>query len=205
MTFCRFGSGFVTKASPVISGVKDTRPPVVFGSPEPANGIMGIGEDLKLRFSEPIAGNWLDEDNNFQLIGITNETSPTTDASPHFDGTQASYAASEVSRSLNDRSFTIDMMVKPTNPNAAAVFFTHGENGMTFGLTADNRLYLKSDSGTVYSKPLPDKMLEFTRVAATYNNETKDVRFYTGTLDVTDGQSAFGYQHPAAPLVFGRG
>ena len=205
VTFCRFGSGFVTKASPVISGTKDTRPPVVFGSPEPANGIMGIGDDLKLRFSEPIAGNWLDEDNNFQLIGITNETSPTTDASPHFDGTQDSYAASEVSRSLNDRSFTIDLMVKPTNPNAAAVFFTHGENGMTFGLTADNRLYLKSDSGTVYSKPLPDKMLEFTRVAATYNNETKDVRFYTGTLDVTDGQSAFGYQHPAAPLVFGRG
>ena len=209
VTFCRFGSGFVTKASPVMSGVKDTRPPVVFGSPEPANSILGIGDHLKLRFSEPIAGNWLDEDNNFQLIGITNETSPTTDASPHFDGTADSYAASMVNRSLANRSFTIDLMVKPTDPNAAVTFFEHGLDGkgITFGRTADNRLFLKSESQTVYSKPLTDKMLEFTRVAVTYNNDSSAVRFYAGTLDITATQSIItGNPSPiTAPLIFGRG
>ena len=143
--------------------MKDTRPPVVFGDPEPANGILGIGEHLYLRFSEPIAGNWLDEDNNFQLVGITNETSPTTDASPHFDGSQQSYAASAVNRSLSGHSFSIDMMVKPNDPNAAVTFFTHGldGNGLSFGRTADNRLLLRTASTTIYSKPLPDKMLEY--------------------------------------------
>ena len=209
VTFCRFGSGFVTKASPVISGVKDTRPPVVFGDPEPANSILGIGDHLKLRFSEPIAGNWLDEDNNFQLIGITNETSPTTDASPHFDGTADSYAASAVNRSLANRSFTIDLMVKPTDPNAAVTFFEHGLDGkgIAFGRTADNRLFLKSESQTVYSKPLTDKMLEFTRVAVTYNNDSSAVRFYAGTSDITAAPSTLNTQPSTlnAPLVFGRG
>lgn len=209
VTFCRFGSGFVTKASPVISGVKDTRPPVVFGDPEPANSILGIGDHLKLRFSEPIAGNWLDEDNNFQLIGITNETSPTTDASPHFDGTADSYAASAVNRSLANRSFTIDLMVKPTDPNAAVTFFEHGLDGkgIAFGRTADNRLFLKSESQTVYSKPLTDKMLEFTRVAVSYHNDSSAVRFYAGSLDITATQSIItGNPSPiSAPLVFGRG
>ena len=210
VTFCSFGSGFVTKASPVMSGIKDTRPPVVFGSPEPANSILGIGDHLKLRFSEPIAGNWLDEDNNFQLIGITNETSPTTDASPHFDGTADSYAASAVNRSLANRSFSIDLMVKPTDPNAAVTFFEHGLDGkgIAFGRTADNRLFLRSEAETVYSKPLTDKMLEFTRVAVTYNHDSRAVRFYAGTLDVTADNSQTTNdksQIGNAQLVFGRG
>ena len=209
VTFCRFGSGFVTKSSTVISGVKDTRPPVVFGDPEPANGILGIGEHLYLRFSEPIAGNWLDEDNNFQLVGITNETSPTTDASPHFDGSQQSYAASAVNRSLSGHSFSIDMMVKPNDPNAAVTFFTHGldGNGLSFGRTADNRLLLRTASTTIYSKPLPDKMLEFTRVVVTYDHETKVVRFFAGTKEVTDSANLHLPEpyNLSAPLAFGRG
>ncbi|MBO4454187.1 MAG: hypothetical protein J5761_03940, partial [Paludibacteraceae bacterium] len=209
VTFCRFGSGFVTKASPVISGTKDTRPPVVFGDPEPANSILGIGDHLKLRFSEPIAGNWLDEDNNFQLIGITNETSPTTDASPHFDGTASSYAASAVNRSLTNRSFTIDLMVKPTDPNAAVTFFEHGLDGkgIAFGRTADNRLFLRSEAQTVYSRPLTDKMLAFTRVAVTFDNDSRAVRFYAGTSDITAESSTLNTPPSTlnAPLVFGRG
>jgi len=189
--------------------VKDTRPPVVFGDPEPANGILGIGEHLYLRFSEPIAGNWLDEDNNFQLVGITNETSPTTDASPHFDGSQQSYAASAVNRSLSGHSFSIDMMVKPNDPNAAVTFFTHGldGNGLSFGRTADNRLLLRTASTTIYSKPLPDKMLEFTRVVVTYDHETKVVRFFAGTKEVTDSANLHLTEpyNLSAPLAFGRG
>ena len=69
VTFCRHGSGFVTKSSKVLTGIKDTRPPRVFGYAEPANSILGVGDNLKLRFNEPIAGNYLDEDNNFQLVG----------------------------------------------------------------------------------------------------------------------------------------
>ena len=50
-------------------------------------------------------------------------------------------------------------------------------------------------------------MLEFTRVAVTYNNDSSAVRFYAGTLDITATQSIItGNPSPiTAPLIFGRG
>ena len=211
VTFCRYGSGFVTKSSPVISGTKDTRPPRVFGYPEPANSILGVGDNLKLRFNEPIAGNYLDEDNNFQIKGVTNATGITTKASVHFDGTQESYAATQVSRNLEGRSVTIDMLVKPTAPNAEAVFFSHGEGEqqVRFGKTADNRLYISNSEGAIYSKQA-EQMLDFTRVIATYDASSNTIHFYAGTQDLTDGTGALpqdlaSYYKTSAPLVFGRG
>ena len=210
VSFCRYGSGFVTKSSPVISGTKDTRPPRVFGEPEPVNAILGVGDNLKLRFNEPIAGNYLDPDNNFQIKGVTNATGITTAASVHFDGTAESYAISQVSRSLSGRSFTLDMLVKPTAANREHTFFEHGTDGtgVRFGLTADNRLMVGFGTLQIYSKPL-DTMLDFTRVCVTYNNETNEIRFFAGTMDMTDPNAA---KLPAgttydvsAPLVFGRG
>ena len=211
VSFCRYGSGFVTKSSPVISGTKDTRPPRVFGYPEPANSILGVGDNLKLRFNEPIAGNYLDEDNNFQIKGVTNATGITTKASVHFDGTQESYAATQVSRNLEGRSVTIDMLVKPTAPNAEAVFFSHGEGEqqVRFGKTADNRLYISNSEGAIYSKQA-EQMLDFTRVIATYDASSNTIHFYAGTQDLTDGTGALpqdlaSYYKTSAPLVFGRG
>ena len=210
VTFCRFGSGFVTKSSPVISGTKDTRPPRVFGEPEPVNAILGVGDNLKLRFNEPIAGNYLDEDNNFQLVGYTNETGITTNASVHFDGTPNSYAATQVSRTLEARSYSIDMVVKPTTPTSECVFFEHGLNreGVVFGKTADDRLYLQFGTYTILSLPLPKQMLDFTRVVATYNYPNNTLRFYAGSEDITDNNAKPVPDVPYtlnAPLVFGRG
>ncbi|MBE6311939.1 MAG: T9SS type A sorting domain-containing protein [Bacteroidales bacterium] len=210
VSFCRYGSGFVTKSSPVISGVKDTRPPRVFGEPEPVNAILGVGDNLMLRFNEPIAGNYLDEDNNFQIKGVTNATGITTAASVHFDGSDESYAISQVSRSLSNRSFTLDMLVKPSVTNKEQVFFEHGTdgNGVRFGLTADNRLMLGLGTLQIYSKPL-ETMLEFTRVCVTYNHENNEIRFFAGTQDVTDPNAiqlpAGATYDVSAPLVFGRG
>ena len=210
VSFCRYGSGYVTKSSPVISGTKDTRPPRVFGEPEPANSILGIGDNLKLRFNEPIAGNYLDEDNNFQIKGVTNATGITTAASVHFSGMPDSYAVSQVSRSLSGRSFTLDMLVKPSAANREQTFFNHGtdDTGVRFGLTADNRLLLALGTLQIYSKPL-DAMLEFTRVCVTYNHETNEIRFFAGTQDMTDPNArklpAGATYDVSAPLVFGRG
>lgn len=210
VSFCRYGSGFVTKSSPVISGTKDTRPPRVFGEPEPVNAILGVGDNLRLRFNEPIAGNYLDEDNNFQLVGYTNETGITTNASVHFDGTPNSYAATQVSRTLEARSYSIDMVVKPTTPTSECVFFEHGfdRTGVVFGKTADDRLYLQFGTYTILSLPLPKQMLDFTRVVATYNYSNNTLRFYAGTLDITDSTARPVPDIPYtlnAPLMFGRG
>ncbi len=208
VSFCRHGSGFVSKSSPVLTGIKDTRPPRVFGVAEPANAILSVGDNLKLRFNEPIAGNYLDEDNNFQLLGTTNNTGITSSTSVHFDGTEESYAKSKVERNLADKSFSIDMVVRPSSTTGNEIFFTHGKlgEGLMFGKTADNRLVLQSGTNTpYYSKPLPNPMMAFTRLVVTYNKENGEIRFYVGTLDVTDDNSdSFSYAH-SAPLCFGSG
>ena len=209
VSFCRYGSGFVHKASTVISGVKDTRVPVLFGDPEPVNSILGVGDHLKLRFSEPIAGNYLDEDNNFSLKGVTNKTGITAGTSLHFAGSETSYAATRVNRNLSDKSVSIDLLVKPAESNQDLVFFSHGsgKNVTRFGLTADRRLYLACPQGTVYSLPL-DALLEFTRVTMVYNHEKKTVRFFAGTKEMTDGSQRLAASEQLfynAPLVFGMG
>jgi len=213
VSFCRHGSGFVTKSSPIISGTKDTRPPRVFGQPEPANAILGVGDNLKLRFNEAIAGNYLDEDNNFQLLGRTNATGITAGTSVHFDGSDDSYVTTKVSRTLSGRSISLDMLVKPATPNEEAIFFTHGEGAqkVTFGKSADNRLYISvAGNNPIYSKTV-DPMLDFTRVIATYNAGTNEVRFYVGTRDVTEinltnSADDIDAKHTVnTPLIFGQG
>lgn len=212
VAFCRYGSGFVTKASPVISGTKDTRPPQVFGVPEPANAILGVGDNLKLRFNEPIAGNYLDEDNNFQLLGITNETDFTADASVHFTGSIFSLAQSMVKRDLNGKSFSIDIMVKPTSSGVENIFFEQDDQTnkqtFTFGINRENKLYVAVKDEQITSKVL-EPMLEFTRVVMTYDHTTHAIRFYAGTQDMTDENAQklpddFTYQGNSQ-LLFGRG
>ena len=188
VSFCRHGSGFITRSSEVLTGIKDTRNPRVFGQPEPANAILGVGDNLKLRFNEAIAGNYLDEDNNFQVTGYTNESGITTGISLHFDGSDNSYAQSKVQRGISNKSFSIDMMVRPTNPNAAGNFFTYEaqEGTLTFGMTDDNRLVASNRGHSLYSLPMPEKMTAFTRVIFVYDYENNEAHFFAGTKEITD-------------------
>ncbi len=191
VSFCRYGTSFLTKSSPVLTGIKDTRVPVVFGEPEPANSILGVGDHLKLRFNEPIAGNYLDEDNNFQITGITNETGLSAATALHFDGNSS--AVTKAKRDLTDKSFTIDMMIRPTKANGRAddmILFETGDGQMMkqLVLTKDNRLRLIRSVGDNWlaksSKPLGN-LLAFTRIVCVYEKGGK-TRFYIGTEEVTD-------------------
>ena len=191
VSFCRYGTSYLTKSSKVLTGIKDTRPPRVFGEPEPANSILGVGDHLKLRFNEPIAGNYLDEDNNFQITGITNETGLSAATALHFDGNSS--AVTKAKRDLTDKSFTIDMMIRPTVANGRAddmILFETGDGQVKkqLLLTKENRLRLIRSVGDKWlaksSKPLGN-LLAFTRIVCVYEKGGK-TRFYVGTEEVTD-------------------
>ena len=213
VSFCRYGSGFVTKSSPVISGIKDTRPPVLFGKPLPANGILTLDGDIKLRFSEPIAGNWLDEDNNFQVLGVTNATGITQTTSLYFDGKENHYAASLASRELAITDLTLDMLIKPAEKGREMILFSHGDDNYSFAfsLTADNRLKFSTESEGEHKEYLSLPMDElsstdFTRVIMSYGLFDNSIRFYAGTKDITDNDFiGWVLQDEAAPLRIGAG
>ncbi len=213
VAFCRHGSGFVSKASNVISGTKDTRPPVLFGKPQPANGILTNQQNICLQFSEPIAGNWLDQDNNFQILANNNTNNFTLSNALYFDGKNGHKAQTKTLRELSITSLTLDMLVKPAETGRDMILFAHGNEdySFVFSLTADNRLKLSAESdGYVeehISKPMETLPVnDYTRLIMVYDFDRSSVRFYAGTQDLTDkAGTSWVLQNDAAPLLIGCG
>lgn len=188
VSFARYGNGFVTKSSEVMHGTKDTRCPEVFGTPTPAGGVLGVSDVISLRFSEAIAGNYLDEDANFEIVGGTNNLDITQSTSLHFTGNNSCVAESQVSRSLSNRPFTIDVMIKPdeasNRTDDMTIFALKNEKQpLIFSLTKDNELRLQVDTFVATSK-VAEPMQVLTRCAVSLDT-TGAVRFYVGTADLT--------------------
>ncbi len=204
VTYARYGNGFVTRSSDVLQGTKDTRCPEVFGIPTPADGILTVKDALSVRFSEPIAGNYLDEDANFEVVGGTNNLDITQTTSLFFSGEKNCVAKTLVNRNFNNRAFTIEAMIRPAEQGKAMTIFALGtpKQRLRFSLTADNCLQAEIGDSLIKSKPL-EPILDFTRCAMTYDTAGV-VRFYVGTAELTQPNSpAMPYYHNSGTLLFG--
>lgn len=136
VAFRKYGTGFLTRASNVMSGKKDTSNPRMFGSPKPANGILTYADVISIPFNEPIAYNYLDKIANFQVTGRTNNSNNSYPTALFFpasimrpqnydlakpecqDSLRAFYKevnnvpCSKVKVNMNGNDFTLDMMVR---------------------------------------------------------------------------------------------
>ena len=124
---CRNGNTFLTKSSPVVSGVKDTRCPQLFGTPEPKNGVLTLGDNIIFNFSEDIEYNYLSAITNFEVKGEVNNDNVAETVSLRFDGKAS--VETEARRNLSGRSLTIDLLVKPDETGRDMPLFSHGSNG----------------------------------------------------------------------------
>lgn len=182
VSFSRLGNSFVTRSSNVVSGIKDTRCPRVFGNAEPTNGVLMYGDVIRLPFTEPIAYNYLDKTANFSVLGyVNNQDIVSNGTCLKFDGKPSQSARSIVARSLVNRSFTVDMMVRANN-DSFMTLFSHGEQeeGMMLGI--EGRRLVASISGVLFSSDTLEYSTEgtLTRVGMMYNNRTHNVTFFEG-------------------------
>ena len=206
VNYCRHGNGFLTRSSEILTGIKDTRLPVAFGTPEPTDGILGIGDDIKITFSEPIAANHLRNINNFEVLGQLNSQDISTSTCLTFNG--QGIALSQASRNLSGKSFTLDMMLNPVNNNKEMAVFYHGTdmNGVSFGLTADRHLMAVINGKTVYS----DSIVNFTGVlqpvAWSFDESGEDmvVTFFDGIKKI-GSKKVEGKYEGSSKLIFGIG
>lgn len=180
VNYCRHGNGFLTRSSEILKGIKDTRLPVAFGTPEPSDGILDIGDDIIVKFSEPIAGNYLRKINNFEMLGTKSSDDVTISTSLSFDG--MSFASTQGSRNLSGKSFTVDVMLDPADEPVAMTVFSHGgeEKGLRFGLTADRKLMAIINGQTVESdKPVPfNHVLREVAYALDQSGDDMTIKFY---------------------------
>ena len=192
----RHGNGYLTSSSKILSGIKDTRLPTLFGKPQPANGILDISDDIKMVFSEEIAGNYLKKENNFEVLGLTNKSSISLSTCLHFnlknpDESGRLYALTDVSRNLAGKSFTFDVMLLPEEHESTVVVLSHGqEQNLQIGLTKDNRMMARFNNQIVEgNKPITFSALRQLNYVFEANDEKKttEVRFYDGNAPVGSG------------------
>jgi len=182
VNYCRHAGGYLTNASPILSGIKDTRLPEIFGTPEPVTGILGIGDDIRFTFSEPIASNYLSKINNFEVLGTPNNNDISLSTSLTFDGD--ALAASQGYRNLTGKNFSVDIRLNPTADKKDMTVFTHGGegNGLSFGLTADRHMTATINGTTVVSDDIVPFNNVLKEVVYTLDQSGDDmkVNFYNG-------------------------
>ena len=195
VNYCRHGNGYLTNSSNILKGIKDTRCPQLFGTPQPVDGILDIGEDIMLRFSEPIAGNYLSPVNNFEVIGQTNSSNISLSTSLRFNGNDLAF--SQATRNLEGKSFTVDVMLKPDDNGKPMTVLYHGEDKQTLelGLTEDRRMTAAitvNDSvsvpDTVFTATEPCNFSSLQEVFYIFDTDLEKkqttIRFYDGTAKV---------------------
>ena len=197
--FCRNGNGYLTNSSKVLTGVKDTRRPQLFSTPEPKDGVLDVGEDIVFSFSEPIEYNYLQPTTNFEVKGETNENALEESVSLSFNGSGA--AESDARRNFSDKSVTIEVMVKPDGTNKEMPIFSHGSDGhkLQLWLTKERLLRAVIDDKTMEGKT-PISTDAFTRVALVIDNDKHTALLYANALEAkTEDVSYAG----SGTIVFG--
>lgn len=191
VVFCRYGNGYLTSSSNILTGIKDTRRPQLFGTPKPVNGILGIGDDIRISFSESIASDYLSKINNFEVLGSLNTSNVSLSTTLLFN--EMSSVSSKSQRNLTNKDFTIDIMLNPQTTGNNMVVMSNGTyaHPLIIGVTADSHLAAYVEGASFKS----DKAVEFSglhHVAYVFDvddveNITK-VTFYDGNTPVGGGQ-----------------
>lgn len=179
VSYCEYAPGaMVTYESEVLSGIKDTKRPVQFGSPQPADGILDVDDEVMLTFSEDIADGYLTT-NNFEVTAIKNGSAGDHSVSIQFNGTNDN-AYTEFDKNLSGKSLTAEMWVMPDDINRAGTFFAHGQGDNVFelGMNASKQLTVKVGTQTYTSTTVDLKQGEWAHVTVSYDSEANNVLAY---------------------------
>ena len=201
--FCRNGGTFLTSPSKIISGIKDTRRPQLFGTPEPKSGLLTQNDDIVFNFSEDIEYNNLSALSNFEVKGEVNNNDLSEMVSLQFTG-QAS-VESEAKRNFSGKDLTIDMRIKPAETGRDMPLFSHGTNGqkLQLWLTADMMLKAVINDQTFMSTRVI-KPNAFRQVGVAINQQDSTLMFYCDGEIIGQDNKLKALYTGTGPLIFGR-
>ncbi len=176
----------IENISEVHTGIKDMYTPRLFGSAQPANGILSITDEIRLNFNETIAEGYL-TNNNFSVTGIRNGAQSDHSVSLRLNG-KNNVLTSEFSRNWADKDLTIEMWVMPDAPQNATLF-SHGNEGNTLslGLTADHHLKVTVGNKEIVSEnTVPYEQDNWAHVAVVYEKTGLVTAYYNFVKYITN-------------------
>lgn len=164
--------------SAVHTGIKDMYNPRLFGSAQPANGVLTVNDEVMLTFNEPIADGLL-TDNNFSVTGVRNGAQTDHSVSVRLDG-KNDELVSEFQRNWSGKNLTIEMWTLADKPQDAVLFSQGNANSaIELATTSDNRLKVKVAEKTIVSdKAFDYEQGTWAHVALVYNNEGNVSAYY---------------------------
>lgn len=208
-----YGTSEVYRYSDEITLIKDMSRPRPLGMPEPATGILGIGDELSLEFNENILRGKLTKDQNFLVSGVLNGAEIDHNIALSMQNT-AKAAQTEASIALAGKDFSFDVWM---NLSGEGTILSHGTPGNMFTVGTDNngKLVVRIGSKTYTSTGIvPKNIWDFLSLnyrnvgqggelsATVANADTTIVLFsglstikYQGNGTLTVGQNIRGSIH----------
>ena len=173
VTDCTVAGETALGESDIITVIKDVTLPQPIQLPEPADGVLGEGDNISITFNEDIRSSSLNEVDNFVIQSVLNTDSVAHDVALRLDGASIPAASSQSQLVLGGTSFTLCGWVK--SGNTAGTLFRHGEgqNSLRVDIDAAGWLtvYIKDENGVAQpyksTKTLPKDIWSY--VAVVYN------------------------------------
>jgi hypothetical protein len=182
----------VTYISPIVSGTINLNAPVQFGTPQPTDGILDVGEDISLRFNEPI---FKGDITSIKVTGLSNQQEIDHSVSVYLDG-----GANQIelpNQILPKGSFTMQFWYK--NATVGSGNLINQENGINASLNG-NKLTFSLGGESVIASIDPSQYNFYSLVYQNgsdpqllifQNGNELENKVLTGNLDVTSNSSIF--------------
>ena len=189
------------------TGLIDSKPPKVFGTPEPGDGILEPGEDISIRFDESLETGIINE-NNFSITGVLNGSDISHNTSLHFDGSD-DYASVNSGIVLTDKSFTIEFWLR-RDMQSDYVIIAQGESfdtNMEIGIDSSDEFYITVDGETFSGDPSVAYTTEYPwnswhHYAVAYNHSGQTLKLYVDDqLILSEEDTHFDYGATGAFVI----
>lgn len=149
-----YGTGESTLVTDAIEVTKDMSRPMVFGTPKPTTGFLGMGDDIEITFNEDINSGRLTQTGNFIVTAALNGATVAHDIAMLATGTEGAVAKTEANINLIGKSFAVDMWVRISGEGT---IFSHGNgtNKIALGVKKIDGQYYFTVNGKKHGNPLP--------------------------------------------------
>ena len=136
----KYGTEDVCRYSDEMALVKDLQRPTPMGQPEPADGILDIGDELSVTFNEAILKGELTKEANFKVTGVLNGAEIAHETALSMTNTATAAASTEAAINLYKKDFAFDMWVKLTGGTGTLLSHGKGADKMSIDTDADGKL-----------------------------------------------------------------
>lgn len=171
------GSEILTPTDAVI-GIKDTKRPQLFGSPQPADGILSLNDEISIQFDEDIVAAALTPF-NFSVQGVLNGRELTNGTSIDFDGVN-DFARVQNASSMSS-SFTVEFWVQRDALATEGTLFSKGSlttDLIEIGFNASNQMTVEFAGQVITSQAMPVNDNKWHHYGISYDAATKELYAY---------------------------